>query len=121
MHQGWLRLSHFASSFGDDPRGENLGKMFTYLPELRPLWHFCGEIYQLFSTEQVIRLARRRRTLLLKKASYQEVPELVAALGLLQGDKFDKMVAFLECPVGQRVRTNNHVERANRQLRFDEK
>jgi hypothetical protein len=102
---------------------ESLGQMFGYLPELRPLWYFCREVYQLFSTEQVLRLARRRRTLLLKKASYQEVPELVKAMGLLEGDKFDKMVAFLECPgpAGQRVRTNNHVERANRKLRYDEK
>ena len=103
--------------------GETLSQMFGYLPELRPLWSFCREVYQLFSTEQVVRLARRRRTLLLKKASYQEVPELVKAMGLLKGDKFDKMVAFLECPGpgGQRVRTNNHVERANRKLRYDEK
>jgi hypothetical protein len=100
---------------------DNLVQMFRYVPELRPLWHFCRDIYQLFSSEQVIRLARRRRTLLLREASYQEVPELAAALGLLQGAKFDQMVAFLECPVGQRVRTNNHVERANRRIRFDEK
>src|SRR5256714_7764603 len=102
---------------------ENLGQMFGYLSELRPLWYFCREVYELFSTEQVLRLARRRRTLLLKKASYREVPELVKAMGLLEGDKFDKMVAFLECPgpAGQRVRTNNHVERANRQVRYDEK
>src|SRR5438034_2382026 len=99
----------------------NLGQMFRYLPELRPLWYFCCEVYQLFSTEQVIRLARRRRTLLLKKASYQEVPELAKAMGLLEGEKFDKMVAFLECSCGARVRTNNHVERANRKLRYDEK
>jgi hypothetical protein len=100
---------------------DNLCQMFGYLPELRPLWHFCREVYRLFNAEQVLRLARRRRTLLLKEADYQEVPELVAALGLLKGEKFDKMVAFLECPVGQRVRTNNHVEGANRKLRFDEK
>jgi hypothetical protein len=100
---------------------DHLVKMFSYLPELRPLWYFCCEIYQLFSTEQVIRLARRRRTLLLKKASYQEVPELVKAMNLLEGAKFDKMVAFLECSQGARVRTNNHVERTNRKLRFDEK
>jgi hypothetical protein len=100
---------------------DNLGKMFQYLPELRTLWYFCCEVYQVFSTEQVIRLARRRRTLLLKKASYQEVPELVKAMSLLEGEKFDKMVAFLECSCGARVRTNNHVERANRKLRYDEK
>jgi hypothetical protein len=46
---------------------------------------------------------------------------LAEALGLLKGEKFDKGVAFLECPSGQGVRTNNHVERANRKLRFDEK
>jgi Transposase len=98
-----------------------LEQMFQYLPQLRPLWYFCSEVYQLFNDEQVVRLARRRRTLLLKKASYQEVPELVEAMGLLKKEKFDKMVAFLECPMGQRVRTNNHVERANRKLRYDEK
>jgi Transposase len=100
---------------------DNLCQMFHYLPELRPLWYFCQEVYQLFSAEQVVRLARRRRTLLLKKASYREVPELAEAMGLLQGEKFDKMVAFLECSAGARVRTNNHVERTNRKLRFDEK
>jgi hypothetical protein len=100
---------------------DDLFQMFCYLPGLRRLWDFCREVYQLFSTEQVIRLARRRRTLLLKKAGYREVPELVQALGLLEGEKFDKMVAFLESSGGARVRTNNHVERANRQLRYDEK
>jgi Transposase len=111
-----MRMEKFTSM-----QWKRLGQLFQYLPELRPLWHFCCEMYQLFNDEQVVRLARRRRTLLLKKASYQEVPELVKAMGLLQGEKFDKMVAFLESPTGERVRTNNHVERANRKLRFDEK
>jgi Transposase len=100
---------------------DNLGTMLSYLPELAVLRNFCAEVYELFNDDQVVRLARRRRTLLLKKASYQEVPELVKAMGLLERDKFDKMVAFLECPQGARVRTNNHVERANRKLRYDEK
>jgi hypothetical protein len=102
---------------------EHRGKMLEYLPGLMPLCHFCEEVYQLFSDDQVVRLARRRRTLLLKKAEYQEVPELAQAMGLLAKEKFDKMVAFLQCPgpAGQRVRTNNHVERANRKLRYDEK
>jgi hypothetical protein len=95
--------------------------VLLYLPELRPLRSFCQQVYELFSPEQVARLARRRQALLLKQADYREVPELAKALGLLEGAKFDKMVAFLECPAGARVRTNNHVERANRKLRFDEK
>ena len=100
---------------------DTLGKMCSYLPELRTLRNFCSDVYDLFSDEQVVRMARRRRTLLLKKADYQEVPELVEAMGLLKKEKFDKMVAFLESPTGECVRTNNHVERANRKLRFDEK
>jgi hypothetical protein len=99
----------------------DLRQMFEYLPELRLLRRFCLAVYQLFDPEQLARVARRRRTLLLKKGEYQGVPELEEALGLLGREKFDKMVVFLESPVGQRVRTNNHVERANRKIRFDEK
>jgi Transposase len=100
---------------------EHLCRMYEYLPGLRVLRSFCLEVYQLFDPQQVARLARRRRTLLLKKAQYQEVPELEEALGLLEREKFDKMIVFLGSPVGQRQRTNNHVERTNRKLRFDEK
>lgn len=100
---------------------DDLVQMFAYLPALRPLWYFSQDVYQLFSPEQVARLARRRRTLLQKRTDYQEVPELTQAMELLQGDKFDKMIAFLERPLGEQVRTNNHVERTNRKLRFDEK
>ena len=100
---------------------EDLEVMFGYLSELRVLRKFCLEVYQLFNAEQTVRLARRRRTLLLKKAEYKEVAELEEAMGLLQPEKFDKMIAFLEQPAGQRMRTNNHVERTNRKIRFDEK
>ena len=100
---------------------KQLSQMFEYLPGLRLLRQFCLEVYQLFTAEQVARLARRRRTLLLKKAEYRQIPELEQALGLLDKDKFDKMIAFLDSPVGPQHRTNNHVERANRKLRFDEK
>jgi hypothetical protein len=94
---------------------DNLSRMYEYLPGLRLLRGFCLEVYQLFDPQQLARLGRRR-TLLLKKAEYQQDPELQAALGLLDKEKFDKMIALLECPVGQRVRTNNHVERANCKL-----
>jgi Transposase len=100
---------------------DDLSLMYEYLPGLAVLRQSCLEVYQLFDAEQVARLARRRRTLLLKKAQYQQLPELKEAMGLLEKEKFDKMIAFLERPVPQVVRTNNHVERANRQLRFAEK
>jgi len=100
---------------------EQLQKMLEYLPELRLLCRFCTEVYRLFNAEQLARVARRRRTLLERAGDYQQVPELEEALGLLKKEKFDQMVVFLERPEGQRVKTNNHVERANRKLRFDEK
>jgi hypothetical protein len=40
---------------------------------------------------------------------------------MVAAEKFAKIVAFVYSPAGQRVRTNNHVERANRRLRFAEK
>ena len=40
---------------------------------------------------------------------------------MLGPEKFDKMMAFLHRPQAERVRTNNHVERTNRRLRYFEK
>jgi hypothetical protein len=100
----------------------DLVQMFDYLPELRTLWHFTRDVYQLFEAGQKSTgVAQRRRTQLVRDADYQGVPELVEALGMLEKEKFAKMVAFLRSPLGQRVRTNNHVERTNRKLRFYEK
>ena len=63
----------------------------------------------------------KRRAALLRKEEYQEVPELAEAMGMLEEGKFRKMVAFAYSEAGKKVRTNNHVERANRRLRFAEK
>ena len=49
------------------------------------------------------------------------MPELAKVLQSLTVEDFSKMVAFLRSPVGQRLRTNNHVERTNRRLRYLEK
>jgi hypothetical protein len=46
---------------------------------------------------------------------------LVEALDLLAGPKLSKAMAFVQQPVEVQVRTNNHVERLNRRLRFAEK
>jgi hypothetical protein len=111
-------------------RTEELGKqgwsdlleMFRYLPELRTLWQFVRDVYALFEPGQKSTgVAQRRRTRLVQETAYQGVPELAEALEMLAKEKFAKMVAFLRSPLGERVRTNNHVERTNRKLRFYEK
>src|SRR5207302_304308 len=63
----------------------------------------------------------RRHEALVGNAAYALLPELAAAVKLLEPEKFTKMIAFLRSRVGQRVRTNNHVERMNRVLRLYEK
>jgi len=100
---------------------DDLVQMFQYLPELRPLWYFSQDIYRLLDNSQTLRVARWRYTLLRQDPRYQGVRELVEALGLLAGAKLSKGMAFVGQPAGQQVRTNNHVERMNRRLRFAEK
>jgi hypothetical protein len=98
-----------------------LVQMFQYLPELRPLWYFSQDLYRLLGDSKTLRVARWRYTLLRHDPKYAGVRELVAALDLLAGPKLAKGMAFVGKPSGEQVRTNNHVERMNRRLRFAEK
>jgi hypothetical protein len=98
-----------------------LSQMFRYLPELRMLRDFVLNIYRLFDPEQSRHQARCRRAALVKDATFLADPDLAKALDMLSSEKFDKMIAYLRCPSAERVRTNNHVERANRRLRYFEK
>jgi hypothetical protein len=100
---------------------DDLVRMFAYLPELRPLWYFSQDLYRLLNDSKSLRVARWRYTLLRKDPQYQGVRELVEGLDLLAGPKLAKGMAFTQRPAGQQVRTNNHVERLNRRLRFAEK
>lgn len=49
------------------------------------------------------------------------VPELAKAVKTLGREKIAKIIAFLASPACRRMRTNNHVERINRKLRYKEK
>jgi hypothetical protein len=98
-----------------------LSQMFSYLPALRTLRDFVLKIYQLFAPEQTPHQARCRRAALVKNSKFLADPDLTRALAMLTPDKFDKMIAYLHSPAGERVRTNNHVERVNRRLRYFEK
>jgi hypothetical protein len=105
----------------DQGQWRRLIQMFAYLPGLRTLWHFAGAARRLFAAGARVQTLWQRRAALLRDPEYQAVPELAEALGLLERGQFQKVVAFTASPAGRRVRTNNHVERANRRLRFWEK
>jgi transposase-like protein len=100
---------------------EDLWRMLSYLPELVTLRHFADRVYWLFDTPKDYHQASCRRAAILRDPTFQAVPELVKALEQLSPEKFPKIMAYLNNPVSRRVRTNNHVERTNRMVRFLEK
>jgi hypothetical protein len=100
---------------------DDLVQMFQYLPELRPLWYFSQDIYHLLDDSKTLKVARWRYTLLRNDPKYQGVCELVVALDLLAEPKLTRMMAYVQTRKEKRQRTNNHVERMNRRLRFAEK
>jgi transposase len=105
----------------DEQQWDQLTQMFDYLPELRTLWYFVCELRGLFEKEARVQTLWKRRSALLRNEKYQAVPELVEAMEMLATGKFKKAVAFVYSPAGEKIRTNNHVERSNRRIRFTEK
>jgi transposase-like protein len=104
-----------------DAERQDLQTMLGYLPELAVLRRFADRIYWVFDTPKDLHQATCRRAALLRDPAFGQVPELAKALEQLAAEKFPKLMAYLRSPLGQRVRTNNHVERTNRLLRFFEK
>jgi hypothetical protein len=99
----------------------DLKQMIEYLPELEVLRQFADRMYGLFDTPKDFHQASCRRAAIVRTPQFQAVPELVKAMEQLDEEKFPKLMAYLNNPVSQRVRTNNHVERTNRMFRFFEK
>jgi transposase-like protein len=106
-----------------DKQRKDLQKMLAYVAELRTLRKFVDTIHRLFATEQSEHQAWCRWRALQRNPAFQGMTELQQVLEMLDKATFSKMIAFLRCPKNQRVRvrTNNHVERCNRKLRYWEK
>lgn len=100
---------------------EDLARMLSYLPELATLRRFADRISWLFDTPKDYHQASCRLAAIVRDRAFLAVPELVKALEQLGPEKFPKIMAYLNNPVSRRVRTNNHVERTNRMIRFLEK
>ena len=95
--------------------------MLEYLPELATLRRFADRMYWLFDTPKDFHQASCRRAAIVRDPAFQAVSELVKAMEQLDEEKFPKLMAYLNNPISQRVRTNNHVERTNRMFRLLEK
>jgi len=110
------RRENFTATDRDD-----LARMLSYLPELATLRRFADRIYWLFDTPKDYHQASCRLSAIVRDQTFRTVPELVKAMEQLSPAKFPKIMAYLNNPVSQRIRTNNHVERTNRMVRFLEK
>jgi Transposase len=99
----------------------SLSRMFEYLPELRQLRAFVLQVYQLFDPDLSLLQVCNRWVNLTTTPEFLADPDLARALAMLTAEKMEKITAYLDSPLGQRVRTNNHVERTNRRLRYLEK
>lgn len=102
---------------------KHLRTLLDELPGLRTLRKFADRLHQLFDPQQSEHQARCRFSALQRSQEFQAIPELAQALKNLPQEKFLKTIAFLRGPAShhRQVRTNNHVERCNRKLRFLEK
>jgi Transposase len=98
-----------------------LSVMFGYLPDLRLLREFVLRVYRLFDPKRSVPQACNQWAALVTTEKYLSDPDLAKAVAMLSSEKYEKMIAYLDSPLGQRVRTNNHVERTNRRLRYLEK
>lgn len=100
-----------------------LEELLSLSPKLKILRSFVNDLHQLFavrrSKQQAWKIWRRMR----RHPSYLKNDSLRKALDVLKKDNMLKLLTYLNCPSSMRskVRTNNHVERCNRTLRYLEK
>jgi hypothetical protein len=95
-----------------------LSRMFEYLPALRRLRQFVLQVYRLLDPARSFRQVGNQWANLVTNPEFVADPDLARALDMLAPEKFEKISAYLDSPLGQRVRTSNHVERTNRRLRY---
>ena len=102
---------------------QRLDLLTSLSPTLVTLRKFTDDLHTLFSLRRSPSKAwqiwrRMRRT-----AKYRQIPALAKALEVLCKPNMNKLLVYLKQPLHQRtkIRTNNHVERCNRKLRYLEK
>lgn len=106
-----------------DEDQSTLKELLSLSPTLRTLRSFVDDLHELFalrrSKKQAWKLWRRMR----RNQVYLANEHLCKALEVLSKDNMTKLLTYLDSSPSARskVRTNNHVERCNRVLRYLEK
>lgn len=100
---------------------DDLKTMLGYLPDLQPLREFTDALHRLFVEDQSEHQAWCRLRAMQRQEKFLAVPELEAALKMLDDDKFRKMIAFLRSPAATRSAHQQPRGCCNRRLRYWEK
>jgi len=102
---------------------QRLQQLISLSPTLATLRKFADDVYELFairrSKARAWRIWRRMR----RTQKYLTIPALKKALDVLSKPRMEKLIVYLDQPpaIRSKTRTNNHVERCNRKLRYLEK
>jgi hypothetical protein len=102
---------------------QTLEELLSLSPELRTLRSFVEDVQQIFSIRRTKEKAWQIWRRIRRNRSYLGNKHLRKALDVLCKANMEKLLHYLDSPTGSRtkIRTNNHVERCNRMLRYLEK
>jgi len=102
---------------------QRLEQLRSLSPTLATLRKFTDDVHALFSVRRNLDKAWRIWRRMRHSAKYRSVPSLAKALDILSKANMEKLLVYLNRPLANRTktRTNNHVERCNRKLRYLEK
>lgn len=100
-----------------------LAELLNLTPTLKTLRSFVDDLHDLFAIRRTPRQAWKIWRGMRRNPSYLRNEHLRQALEVLSQENMVKLLAYLDSPSATRskVRTNNHVERCNRVLRYLEK
>src|SRR5262249_46737424 len=79
-----------------DAERSDLTRMVEYLPELATLRRFADRVYWLFDTPKDFHQAACRRSAIVRDPAFRAVPELVKAMEQFDGERFPKLMAYLD-------------------------
>ena len=102
---------------------QQLEQLTALSPTLVTLRKFTDDLHALFSLRRSKEKAWKIWRSMRRKAKYLGIESLAKALEILNKDNMQKLLVYLGQPLTNRTktRTNNHVERCNRKLRYLEK
>lgn len=100
-----------------------LDELLSLSPTLRTLRSFVEDVHELFSLRRSQKKAWQIWRRMRRNQAYLKNEHLNKALQVLSKENMIKLLTYLDRPSSDRskVRTNNHVERCNRVIRYLEK